>query len=70
MFEITSSPLAVLIDIVVFGVALSDGGETEKKGETNGKLQNRTSPLSVDSTGLWLVSCGWSYASPLFNVAL
>ena len=51
-------------------MALSDGGETEKKGETNGKLQNRTSPLSVDSTGLWLVSCGWSYASPLFNVAL
>src|SRR5262245_37612650 len=52
-----------LIDIVVFGVALSEGGETKKKGETNGKLQSRTSPPSVDSTGLWFVSCGWSYAS-------
>ena len=57
------------VKVIILGMALRSHSETKEKSETNGEIQSRASPPSVDSTGLWAVSCGWSYASPLFNVA-
>ena len=35
LFEITSSPLGVLVNVIVLGLALRNHSETKKKGETD-----------------------------------
>ena len=37
-----------LINVIVLGLALSDDGETKKKGETKRAIQSRTSPRVSD----------------------
>jgi hypothetical protein len=59
-----------VVDVMVLAIGLGNHCQTNEKGETHGKIQTRSSTLSVDSTGPWPVSFGWSYAKPLFNVAL
>jgi hypothetical protein len=64
LFEITSSPLRSLVDVIVLGLALRNDSKPKKKGETRCKIQSRTSPPNADSTGLCPVSCGWGYVDP------
>src|SRR5262245_35723834 len=69
LFEITNSPFCSFVNVVLVGLALSDG-ETEKKRQTGRKIQSRTSPPNADSTGLCSVTFGWDYVDLRCGVLL